>query len=507
MFKRSRRETFKEAIATALAYQLDERGREIIAPFLGNRDLFLEIQRSSWFEEMTPSVPADPLGLVNRRETLIDDKRSDRTIRVTVRATSNGSSIFFWSAVDNRAPYDRVDLVEHDPILVTLICKLAGLNVRLEEGVLVQPVPNPFWLYHPERMRCSRPHMQALRGIENLNARGKIVQEQMEKTYSRWIRLKDGHYDRLSDALVSQSEIEANYNDFDKAGRHIYRIEPDLVEMLRSSDLENIPYDALRLPHEAFYLHFGAQSDLTDTLGRPLEGVYICQGKTYTYFCFVFESVTAEDVMEWTVGKDPFVIVMLRPGPTLKDALVNGLKTTREMFEDMLAKAKINVSIYETGSPEWMKAVVHQLSGERNVRQFAQTLKFTDNIGHALSLAINSVLFITTYDDVALDVPDTASEQIRRQVTEGNAEQRSRAQRKLATDGFVVVNHVGGKLRGSGSESAQAGTKRAHWRRGFWRMQRFGKGFSDARLTWIRPTLVSGHGAPAELHGIIHQIS
>lgn len=509
MTKRSRREEFKEAIAAALELQMNDDGLRLLDPFLESKDLFLEIQRSDWFKELTPSTLADPLGIAAQRQRLLDSDNSAATIFTTVQASTNGACIYFWTHAETRCPQDRVDLDDHNAIVVTLKCKLAGLHVTLEEGVLLQPVPNRYWLYHPERMRCSRPHLLSVAAAGSFSERQKIVTRYLDQTYSRWAKLNGGHMAQILEGMATQNELEANYLDFHKAGRHIYRIEPELLDMLRSSDIDELPYEALKLPHRAMYMHFGAQDELKDSLDRPLEGVYVCEGEDVIHFCFVFETVTVDSVMDWVLGRDPVVTIELNPGATLKDALANGLDSMKITIEKMKELANRNPNYYQPYSKEWMQATLDNLNGIRCLKQVELTLEFHDKIIQALTLAVNGLLYITTYDgDVETEAPEQAPEKTRRYLQEGNPEQRARALKKLTQEGFVLVNHVGGKVRDAITDlsTRETGTRRAHWRRGFWRMQRFGKGFSEARLTWVRPTIVGGQGAPAEPHGVIHQV-
>lgn len=504
MSKRSRRELLKEAIELAVFRGMDAEAMEAVRPFENSIDLFLDVQSSDWFYAIDPIVPIDPLGLARRFREVIGEEDESR-FYLGVHPSTIGSTVLIYDRENPGAPYERIELDGANPILVTLSGLCAGLDITLRQQRLRYPEPSKFWAYHPERLRCSCRHVHEFDHIKDAAALRNRWNVVFDNEYVYWLRLKGSTFKERVTSIASHRDLEIPYKRFDVSGRHIYYMDRDLTELLANSDIDDVPFEQLKLPHAAFYIHFGPQEAISFENGVSVDGCYVTDFEDGIEIAFVFDNSLNIDGTDWVNGSDPFIAISLSP----EDTIGSSISAESRFFDSLIVKADYLIKHEEDCRKSRIKSLRAAHYEARSLRDQSQMrAALGNNLKDALRLAVNSILYISSYgDEVQLEVPEDAPSRARAQFAAADKEGQAKIARRLVNDGFVVVNHVKSGSAEHLADADPAGSRRSHWRRGFWRMQRIGKGWSDARLTWVRPTIVSGHNAPADRHGVIHRVT
>jgi hypothetical protein len=111
--------------------------------------------------------------------------------------------------------------------------------------------------------------------LDLLNELMGIVIDEMNDRSMRYPRKLT--LDASSPSLVMESleTLATAYGRYVQAGRQIMDFPPALLEMLAKTDVDDIPLDAIKMPYDAQYLHFGPQPDLELEAGWQVDGAYV----------------------------------------------------------------------------------------------------------------------------------------------------------------------------------------------------------------------------------------
>jgi len=268
-----------------------------------------------------------------------------------------------------------------------------------------------------------------------------------------------------------QEMVFGAYQSYLTNGENIFHIQPALADMFTKTDVDQIAVDQLRLPFDAFYLHFGQVDGLQlPSRGRYIDGAYVQDGEVLM-ICFtaadpgldyaeplpVARFMAADEQLEFVLGGEPGMTV----GQSIQDAQrdftrVDHLREVYTQWEPAFPAATRLL----------MNALCYLGSPHREVNE-----RFSD------------------------DTPKTIA---RKYASATSRKQRDRVLSKAKAQGFRRIQFLGDSIQGAAAVRG-AGEVSPHWRRGHWRNQAHGPERRQHRLVWIQPTIVKGdQGAPVK---------
>jgi hypothetical protein len=338
----------RSAIKKAVIQRMDEDARAGLKPFVNRLDEYTSQSTREWLDNLPWGDVMDDLNIGSFVADAAE-KNAGQPISCELYKTWFGSSLVVWlkesqKDIDKYAPFDRLDLHDVSVMEASIYCRLARVDAGISDNPLVLAEPNKFWNYHPERMRCSRLH---LRRLLALGARIDPMENAMQdlfNQYLKWTRSRRDNTAHCMFHMMNDFALEDAYVSYVTEGKKIFSLDPALCEMLRSSDIDEIPYDALRLPQDAFYIHFGAQEDILDTNNRPLEGAYVYRNeKGVITFFFVFEDFLQDDVMDWINGRDVYIELTLPETTNIGASINAGLAAQNQVLQEAIEKSGIRI--------------------------------------------------------------------------------------------------------------------------------------------------------------------
>lgn len=274
-------------------------------------------------------------------------------------------------------------------------------------------------------------------------------------------------------------------------GRQTFAMSPGLADELTLTDVDDVPYEELALPYEAFYLDLsGLVADAQR--GGTMAGV-IAQRFTYA------------DSGASTLAITPFVRT---------DGTIRPLMTIRMRHEkdDTVPQALRRTVDHEIDNAHKINMIIHCAPGmgkrvaslKDDPKEAAARTAHIDGVVESaaaietiLPLLANAMLYIDQCGGSVKRVwPQDAPIDLVAKADGGGTGARKAIQ-KLTAMGHTRISKLeldeeadGGGTRGQ----TERGGPRAHWRRGHWRRQRHGPGATLFKRIRIRPVMV-GHGA------------
>jgi hypothetical protein len=138
------------------------------------------------------------------------------------------------------------------------------------------------------------------------------------------------------------------------------------------------------------------------------------------------------------------------------------------------------------------------ISDLRDIRAQRESMDLSSGrkaIHKAMNYLANCLCYLSSHEPSITGYASDAPEKLIEKTKLANTnKQKQKAQSQLKSMGHFPVTYLqissGNTNSVISGEQNSADRKRQHWRRGHWRNQRRGEGLSDARLIWIKPTLV-----------------
>jgi len=303
-------------------------------------------------------------------------------------------------------------------------------------------------------------------------------------------------------AEITWSFIE----DFEKAGRHIYHLEPDLVRMFRKTSVDEVPIDLLASPYDCIFIYFGPEGKIYHPAdGRVIDGAYVrLSGDVFPesedcllwiYLCPEFPDLTS--------AKSMSMPERLRLDQGYRHLVLSSeLGTVGDAYSTIFQTYDERVSEFEHYR---IQKIMKQagIIKERTTYTDAKADSWVDPEdalwkGHdkeAVNLVVNALAFLTARpEDVEFNYTDDAPIDLVRKASDLRSQKQSlRAESKLEALGYRRVYTCGRRYRNAVTQE-DGESQGTHWRRGHWRNQAHGSGREERRLVWIEPVLVNGRG-------------
>lgn len=303
---------------------------------------------------------------------------------------------------------------------------------------------------------------------------------------------KDGEFKRFLDQFIN----------FWDGSRQVFSMERQLCEQLSQTDIADVPWDELRLPHEEFFLSFGDYGQDSFAIRD---------------FQYIVDGVYIKRVDQRSVGFPNDTILLQFTSRLLKPSYeearaLRGTHFAEPVYEfcvsgkgcatigDAMARGEAEYRIYcnrldEMGyvlAQEFLTDFPFPLGRKMNFTE----LKFDRGkqvILAALPVLFNSIFYLCQKPEARIEgFPLSAPSALLHQWKSTTTPSVKRIfENRLAEKGFSKIYFVRDPdLQPDTTIPDGNRIVRAHWRRGHWRNQPFGKGAMERRWRWIKPVLV-----------------
>jgi hypothetical protein len=280
-------------------------------------------------------------------------------------------------------------------------------------------------------------------------------------------------------------------------GARMFRIDPTLTSMLDKTDLGiKSPAGFVRLPYSNMFIHARPNVTLVNPASGEhyMDGLYLNQ---YTIdakqideeweFANVPNSlngVLAERGLLTRDGGDVRVIEIMATGRPkdniFDDATFNFVFVIQDPTTSIgdLFDAHVDYFVNRAYEGEAERQGLTMLNaGEREVKAMKEVIEF----------AVKALLYINSDDATRDKVMELSDLKMAERRTQNKAKKRKLQRRMARASDYVNIGFKGDL---SHMHENEGGVKSAHWRRGHFREQRFGKGRVESKIIWLQPTMV-----------------
>lgn len=252
-----------------------------------------------------------------------------------------------------------------------------------------------------------------------------------------------------------------------------FHVEDSLVEMLDRTDISrDVPLSMLRPPFPLTYIELGSARNLTqhvpniDSGDHLLEGAYLEWGTGPMGRPTLLIIFTGSPIGKAGAGDDAtlsFQLSLVDPDMPIDQAIDQEFSRARDETEAMGSRLL---------SPEVIPAV-----------------------RESLRLLLKAVLYIGL-PEARRELHPERTELRERLAGVKSAAKRSKLARRMERAHDRIVIKAPPPVREPAGEGSggSGGLRASHWRRGHYRLQRFGAGYAQTRLIYVRPMLVGSVG-------------
>lgn len=397
----------------------------------------------------------------------------------------------------------------------------------LPEGSL--PQTQPTWKYHPERFAALMPFAPVVAKVGR-QAQGLLSVEQLNELAAAWqaadgysiaarpLRERIASKSRNSRRMFELVDLLVFNASFCGSGRQIFDVAPELVEMFKHTDVDEVITNQIKVPYSTVYLHFGPQPEWTWEEGWTPEGAYVTKiddeaGEPQVLqICLVCAPADLADYSRFDINIEPVYTQAL--GPEHVNLPIG--KAVEAVLDAKMAELRRQVSEEPLANPH---EEIKQLAAEQGIElRSVQATRAKEELATiarrhevylaALKLIINSLAFLTAYpEDSQSDWSRTLPADLAKGLSAPSSKVRVRTQSKLSAMGYSRVTLCGRKaVSGLAAPAAGGGTVAAHWRRGHWRQQAYGPQSSLRKLVWVLPVMVNAGKALTDAPGHIYAV-
>jgi len=317
----------------------------------------------------------------------------------------------------------------------------------------------------------------------------------------------------IGDILDDQDEIYDEVANFEADGSNIFHFRPVLVEMFSNSSASEVPIDAIKLPFDTVYLHWGAEAGITTPDGSAVvDGAYVRVGPDEVFGFFYalttgvpqLQDLMREPILKrLSLDKYRFSCLFEDSPLAIGQMFVNRFssyssrQTEKEYYEH---EKSMKDFMWKDHPPSDIPEITPYNDAITNFKPEPIDVLWRDQEEKALNIIVNALCYLS-YDkkDVVHRYPKEAPEKlvVQAENTRKLSESR-RGQSKLAALGFRKVYVCGDNVQKKAKSSVHEGGVSTHWRRGHWRNQAHGELRSKHKLIWIEPMLIKpGKSVPA----------
>jgi len=358
--------------------------------------------------------------------------------------------------------------------------------------------------FAPIRYQASRPWWKSLGklaaqvAMSDFAKRSKLLHQELHPAVIKAVRERLG----VRDPHVFQNETNEiqTFGGFLGYGRVIYEISEALADNLAVTEFDEVALEDLELRPGTVYLHFGDHPVL-NIEGVQYEGIYVSwlERESLLSINVVRHRAFQKKPIHFMVAdtSESLPVFFLSKEQTLNSAISASRQRLENQNKEALQQVEqIKQQFIAQGMDPDVSAVLQAIGVVPSEEMYRRIT--------SLSLAVLCFLSARP-DDIEEGWPvDTPSELAARAMAPTGARKEA-AQRQLENEGYLRVRYVGAKFADSsdtvrffrrGESSGDiARIIATHPRRGFFRRQACGPGYSERRIKYIAPTIVNPGGS------------
>lgn len=298
--------------------------------------------------------------------------------------------------------------------------------------------------------------------------------------------------------LMEQRHWVPLIGQYELNGRQIFDLDDTLVEMLAQTDIEDCSLQDWHPPYDAFFVRFGKQ----DNIKLPFDD-------DFEYLDGAFVAVTPWDANDPTSRRIKFGFTMVHQdgsGVAMPGWFLDLSPDEQRMpiIEGFEASIRRRIASFAEGNDTESSQALADCRA-------AMLTESVDLIKQAVHLVVNSMFYIESLGtNTAMEKVEPGRDTPVDAVVawhQAPLQKRAKLKSRLTADGYALVHLMGTELHADQQRLGHTGGKKAHWRRGHWRMQRKGPQLSLSERKWIKPTMVKSDLAQQdELPGHIYTV-
>ncbi len=334
--------------------------------------------------------------------------------------------------------------------------------------------------------------------------------------------------------LEQETKISKEIINFNQNGRNIFEVSPFLINLLENTDVGNIRFKDFKLPYNSVYFHFGTLHEYEYPVDCYEEkfNIYLAENKSFETdededkfydnkkflldgaFVSVYKNNSLEICLCFkdiqSSRNEKINIINDHRYPTFVFTFDFGRwdKEKRKTIYD--SETTFNQSAI-TFTDIWdNEAVISEIDYEELSKLIDEPEKYGDYEHHeyvlidkSLKLIINSLCYINSKDsdNEIYTTNDQATTLVNNLKKAKKTQEKNRIKQKLEKFSYSKIHLLGGNLKKQYENLKTEIEVEPHWRRGHWRKQPYGKGLTETKLIWIKPTIVrKDKGLPEQGH-------
>ena len=343
--------------------------------------------------------------------------------------------------------------------------------------------------FYPQHFRRTRPYtkelLESLQEAYNRRALNPQLGHKLTGDIVLRYLVKGGANIQSPDfdmqGYAGETQAALLYAQWARSGSAVYAFNSNLAEALGATSVGDVTIEDLKFPFECAYFHFGPLPGLNLASGQPVTGAFIQMAPGLALRISLAAPMDSH-----------------APWPTRYAELYNLPILARHFDKDM--ETAINEAVADdyrdiesvaerTGK---MPSAVGD-ARQRTIEAALSNLQANREVFiRYCNLIANALCYVTAYsDDIALKWQTATPEKLRAVAETGLPKKAANAVSKLNAMGYRRVHYVGEQF-GQAVVQGEAGSVSPHWRRGHWRAQAHGPGFSLRKLKWLRPMRILG---------------
>lgn len=327
-------------------------------------------------------------------------------------------------------------------------------------------------------------------------------------------RIKD--FDKNQYNLTRNKYIKENYNNWlnwYKNGRNIFSFSKELLQMLEKTDVGDVTYQSFNLPYDNFYISLKPlEIPVSNDNAKIIDGVYVSVDR------LAMENTFKEEhplIYLYAISFDfvgDFEEMKLKFYDKIWDSYGDGIGGVNFWnysfyFIDDEAEAVLTIEDAVSDAKKMFKSSYFPENAEEIEDCHLDAYNYQiDFIERTCKVLINSLLYLSLPKEVQeikesypVDLPHNYNKKIS---FSANNSDRKKVERKISENGFSKIKFVGSSFKDNIRNNFNRENELSpHWRRGHWRNQPFGVALAEAKLIWIKPTIVNKeNGEPQKGH-------
>lgn len=281
-------------------------------------------------------------------------------------------------------------------------------------------------------------------------------------------------------------DLAESYISFYRNGRNIIEIPYFLSELLCFTDVGDVKWNDIKTPYETVYFHFSRNENTPNVILEKrsyLIGAYvtnkIVDHTRMLNFTLILEEYHG-GVLNFSMECDTSKYI---DNPTINESIIASVVWDDENY----------TYEYEYAG---LKACVEDIYNDADT-------EINKMIYNSICLLVNCVCYLnSTEKDIKLYTTNEQATELLRQLEQAKkSQQRTKLTQKLSKLSYSKIHLLGESLQKKYERLIAEKEVEAHWRRGHWRNQPYGKGLMEAKLIWIKPTIVrKDKGSPVKGH-------